>query len=145
VTHGTGLRLDQQAVRDRCSHCGREFSVIRGSAYEDNGGIALYLAGLHSCDGPPIAHLAVAIRPGYRDNAGPEAILLQVWTTDDSIDMRVTDAVESPWRGEAYLGRLLNRDEALASPLLETVYRIAGRVARDNAAVSEYLNADQND
>src|SRR5688500_5896034 len=115
-------------MQDRCSHCGREFSVIRGSAYEDDEGIALYLAGLHSCDGPPVAHLAIAIRPRYRDNAGPEAILLQMWTTEDSTDMRVTDAVESPWRGEAYLGRLLNRDEALASPLLETVYRIAGHV-----------------
>ena len=65
--------------------------------------------------------------------------MLQMWTTDDSTDMRVTDAVDSPWRGEAYLGRLLNRDEAVASQLLETVYRIAGHVARDNTAVSAYL------
>jgi hypothetical protein len=143
VTRGTGLRLDQQVVRDRCSHCAREFAVIRGSAYEDDEGIAIYLAGLHSCDGPPIAHLAVAIRPAYRDNASPEAILLQMWTAEDSVSMRVTDAAESPWRGEAYLGRLLNRDEALASPLLETVYRIAGHVARDNTAVSAYLDADE--
>ena len=141
MTHGRVLRLDQQVVRDCCAHCGREFSVVRGSAYEDNEGVALYLVGLHSCEASPIAHVAIAIRPGYRNNAGPEAILLQMWTTEDSTDMRVTDVAESPWCGEAYLGRLLNRDEALASPLLETVYRIAGHVARDNAAVSAYLTS----
>ena len=133
------LSLDQQIVRQRCSHCGREFTVSRGSAYEDGEGVALYLAGLHACDGPPVAHLAVAIRPGYRDNPRPEAILLQLWTTADSLSMRVTDAAESPWSGERYLGRLLDRDAALASPLLETVFVIAGRVARDNTAVAGYL------
>jgi len=107
------LRLDQQTVRQRCSHCGQEFSVSRGSAYEDGDGIALYLSGLHACNGPPVAHLAIAIRPGYRDNARPEAILLQMWSTEDSVAMQVTDAAESPWSGEAYLGHLLDRDEAL--------------------------------
>jgi hypothetical protein len=135
------LRLDQQIVRQHCSHCGRELVVCRGSAYEDGEGVALYLAGLHACDGPPVAHLAVAVRRGYRDNPGPEAILLQVRQTEDGLAMRVTDAAESPWSGEQYLGRVLGRDEALESPLLETVFHIAGHVARDNAAVATYLDA----
>ena len=135
------LSLDQQTVRQHCDHCGQEFDVTRGSAYEDGAGLALYLAGLHACTGPPLAHVAVAIRPGYRDNERPEAILLQMWTTEDSVAMQVTDAAESPWSGEQYLGRLLDRAEALESPLLETVFRIAGHVARDNASVAAYLDA----
>jgi len=135
------LRLDQQTVRQQCVHCGQEFDVSRGSVYEDGEGIALYLAGLHTCDRPPVAHVAIAIRPGYRDNERPEAILLQMWTTEDSIAMHVTDAAESPWSGEQYLGRLLDRVEALDSPLLETVFHIAGHVARDNATVAAYLDA----
>ena len=138
------LSLDQQIVRQRCSHCGQEFTVSRGSAYEDGDGIALYLAGLHACDGPPVAHLAIAMRPGYRDKVRPEAILLQMWATEDDVSMQVTNAAESPWSGEEYLGHLLDREEALASPLLETVFRIAGHVARDNTTVSVYL-ADGSD
>lgn len=138
------LSLDQQTTRQRCSHCGRQFDVSRGSAYEDGEGVALYLAGLHACDGPPIAHLAVAVRPGYRDNAGAEAILMQMWTAADGIEMFVTDAMESPWSSEEYLGTLLDRVEALESPLLETAFRIAGHVARYNATVARYLDgADQ--
>ena len=135
------LSLDQQTVRQHCAHCGQEFDVSRGSAYEDGEGIALYLAGLHACDGPPLAHVALALRPGYRDNQRPEAILLQMWTTEDSIAMHVTDATESPWSGEQYLGRLLSRAEALDSPLLDTVFHIAGHVARDNTTVASYLDA----
>ena len=132
-------RLDQQDVRDRCSHCGREFVVSRGSVYEGDTGLALYIAGLHACGGPPIAHVAIAIRPGYRNNLRPEAILLQMWATEDSVEMLVVDAAESPWSGEKYLGDLLNRDEALASPLLETAFRVAGQLARENTTVSGYL------
>src|SRR5688572_15247548 len=118
------LGLDQQTVRQHCTHCGQEFDVSRGSAYDDGEPVALYLAGLHACNGPPVAHLAIAIRPEYRGNQQPEAILLQMWTTVDSVAMRVTDAAESPWSGERYLGRFLDRAEALESPLLETVFHI---------------------
>jgi hypothetical protein len=135
------LSLDQQTVRQHCAHCGQEFDVSRGSAYEDGEPFALYLAGLHACNGPPVAHVAISIRPRYRGNEGPEAALLQMWTTEDSLAMHVTDAADSPWSGERYLGRLLNRAEALASPLLETVFHIAGHVARDNTTVATYLDA----
>ena len=133
------LSLDQQIVAQRCTHCGREFVVSRGSAYEDGEGVALYLAGLHACDGPPLVHLAVAVRPGYRGNSRPEAVMLQMWTTEDSVAMRVTDVAASPWSGEVYLGHLLDRDEALGSPFLETAFQIAGRLAEDNTAVATYL------
>ena|SRR5688572_7627238 len=135
------LSLDQQTVRQHCAHCGQEFDVCRGSAYEDGEPVALYLAGLHACSGPPIAHVAIAIRPGYRDNQQPEAILLRMWTTAASISMSVTNAAESPWSGERYLGHLLDRAEALESAFLETVFRIAGHVARDNPTVATYLDA----
>ena len=134
------LSLDEQILWQRCAHCEREFVVSRGSAYEDGAGVALYVTGLHACDGPPVAHLAVAIRTGYRDNARSEAFLLQMWTTEDHVAMRLTDVAESPWSGEQYLGHLLDREEALASPLLEIVYHIAGHVARDNATVATYLD-----
>ena len=138
------LSLDQQTVRQHCTHCGQAFDVSRGSAYEDGEPFALYLAGLHSCNGPPVAHIAIAIRPGYRDNQQPEAILLQMWTTTDSIAMHVTDAAESPWSGERYLGRMLDRAEALDSALLETTFLIAGHVARENTTVAAYLDGGVN-
>jgi hypothetical protein len=139
------LSLDQQTVRQYCAHCGQEFDVSRGSAFEDGEPIALYLAGLHTCHGPPIAHVAIAIRPGYKDNERTEAIVLQMWTTEDSFAMQVTDATESPWSAERYLGHLLDRADALKSPLLATVFHIAGHVARDNVIVASYLDAEPND
>ena len=63
-----------------------------------------------------------------------------MWATTDSVAMHVTDAQESPWSGEQYLGHLLDRSEALESPLVETVFRIAGHVARDNTTVARYLD-----
>ena len=99
------------------------------------------LGGREVVGGPPVAHLAVAVRPGHRDNATAEAILLRVQATADGLAVRVVDPPESPWSGERHLGRLLERPEALVSPLLDTVLHVAGHVARDVATVAAYLDA----
>ena len=135
------LRLDEQIVEQHCSHCGRPFTVSRGSAFDDGEPFALYLAGLHACDGARVAHLAIAIRPGFRDNPTAEAITLRLWNEGDAFAMHVTDAMESPWKDERYLGRMLDRAEALASSLRESVFHIASHLAIEATAVARYLAA----
>jgi hypothetical protein len=134
------ITIDYQLVQQRCAHCGSTFNVTRGSVYEAGEGVAIYLAALHACQGGKLAHVAIALRPGYQGAQDRRAIALKVWPTATEFQMAVVDAHESPWQNEVYLDHLMDREEALASPLLDTLFHIVNHVVAENPKLSGYLD-----
>jgi len=135
------MTLDQQTLFDACNHCRQQFQVIRGSVYDDNGnGIALYLAAMHGCESIAV-DLVIAIRDGYAGASETSAIFIKVHPHANEIQMSVVDPTDSCWRTESYLGRLLIRDEALASPLIDSVFHIADHIVMDVPGLRTYLAA----
>ena len=116
------IKLDHQIVLDVCDHCKREFKVIRGSIYDDDNGIAIYLAAMHACDSGKLVDLAIAIRQGYKGASETSAIALKVRPTATEVQMTIADPGELFWKREDYLGKLMHRKEALASPLIESFF-----------------------
>lgn len=53
--------------------------------------------------------------------------------------MTVTDASESFWKSEEYLGKLMDRAEALASPLIDSFFHIADHIVSDIPQVRSYF------
>ena len=94
---------------------------------------------MHGCKGKPIVALAIAVaRP---EGETPSAITLQVRPSETEFEMRIVAPDKSPWYSHAYLGHMLTRKEALASPLRELFYRIADEVVSENPEVNSFLNA----
>src|ERR1700731_1061859 len=108
--------LDCQVISQGCPHCKAEFTVVRGSFYDEGAPFGLYLVALHRCDGTPLGHVALAVL----DEAAPlpQAVALQIWPTPNEFQMSLTNWEDSPWRTENYLGNMMDREEAKASPLL---------------------------
>ena len=134
------ITIDHQDVSQTCDHCHKTFDVSRGSVYEDGEGFSIYLAGMHECHSGRSVHLAIAVREGYKEFQETCAVAMQVRATETDFEMFVADVKDSPWRGESYLGRMMDREEALNSPLKETFFHIADHVVADNPKVHEYLN-----
>ena len=133
------LKIDRQAATETCQHCGAVYVVSRGSVYEDNLPFALYIAGMHGCKGEPVVALAIAVaRP---EGETPSAITLQVMPSEIEFEMRIVAPDKSPWHSHAYLGHMLTRNEALASPLRKLFYRIADEVVSENPEVNGFLNS----
>ena len=132
-------RLDHDTAQKPCEHCGQLMTITRGGVYEDDQGVAIYLAAMHSCESGKLVDLVIAIRQGF--DGAPEtcAIALKVRPTASEIQMTVTDAEESFWRGEEYLGRLIDRQQALESPLIDSFFRIADHIVREISEVRHYL------
>jgi hypothetical protein len=133
------IAIDFELLDQTCSCCDAPFQVSRGGVYEDGQPIGLYLAAMHGCD-QRMALLAIAVQTDPQNPEETTSIALDVWSTDTEIQMSVTDPEESPWREEQYLGPMLTREKALASPLLPTFFAIADEIALQDP-VSSFLNS----
>jgi hypothetical protein len=134
-----GITLDHQIILQVCDHCKKTLNVSRGEVYEDNEGIAIYLAAMHACGSGKLIDLAIAIREGYNEAAETSAIAIKVRPTSTEIQMSVTDADQSFWKTEEYLGRFMDREEALASRLIESFFHIADHIVKEIPEVNSYL------
>ena len=135
----TDIALDRQVLRQSCPGCGSEFVVVRGSVFESDRPIGLYLIALHGhTAGGRLAHLALA----FIDESGarPAAAALCVETTADHFQYTVVDWAESPWKTETYLGSMLDREAVLASAMKDAVFHVAGHITRDVPEVRQYFD-----
>jgi len=131
------LTIEYQKVQERCAHCGASHDVVRGPVLDDGDGIGLYLAGLHTCSGNPLAVLTISLI----QKAEPLAFTIQVCATQTQNEMVFVDGALSPWATEGYLGTLLSMDEARQSELRETVFQVADLICATVPEVSAYLDA----
>jgi hypothetical protein len=134
------ITLDHQITFEFCDHCKQTLTISRGSVFEDNNGIAIYLAAMHACGPGRLIDLAIAIREGYRSALETSAIAIKVRPTSTEIQMSVSEPEDSFWKNEEYLGKLMNRPEALASPLIGFFFHIADHIVADIPEVSTYLS-----
>jgi hypothetical protein len=123
-----------------CDPCRLAFYVVRGSAFEDQRPFGLYLAALHGhSPGGKLAHLAVSVLDFGQPDAGPTAFAIEVSATRTEFRHTLVDWAGSPWARESYLGRMLNRTEALESPLKPLAFQVADRVLGDIPEVQAYF------
>ena len=135
------ISIDQQAVSRTCDHCHEAYDVSRGSVYDDGRGYAVYLVAMHKCHSGRLVHLAIGVREGYKGFPETCAVTMQVWATESDFEMSLVDAKDSPWQDESYLGRMMNREEALSSSLIGTFFDTADHVVTDTPQVTEYLSS----
>lgn len=135
----TDIHLDKQLVIQTCPHCQQDFSVYRGSVYNEDKPIALYLAALHKCFQGKNVHLAIGFPGGYLSHPEPIAIAMSITTSENNFDVRIVNPDESPWRSEHYLGRMMGQEEARASTLKDTVFHITDHIVLDIQEINDYL------
>ena len=133
------LTLDKQTVENECHECETPFRVVRGSVYQSGRRFGLYLLGLHghSPEGM-LAHLAVSVRTPGHDV--PRAAALHVSAASDQFRFCFVDWKQSPWAEETYLGKQLDREDALKSDCRETFLHIAEHLVRDLPEAGEYFD-----
>jgi hypothetical protein len=132
------LTIDTQETNAKCSHCGRMYNISRGSVYEENKPMALYIAGMHGCQGDRIIALVIAHRRDISEEAN--TITLRIIPTINKIEMTIIDPKSSPWYGESYLGIMLTREQATNCPIIDEYYTIADCIIENNDKVNQYLH-----
>lgn len=135
------VTLDQQLVTEHCPACELNFTVVRGSVFDEGRPFALYLIGLHGhAPTGRLAHLALGI---LENGSDPVAVAMDVIALPERIGYQVQDWATSPWKGEAYLGSMLDREAFLAHPIKDLALHVAEHVVHDLPAVASYLNENE--
>jgi len=137
------ITLDRQVVAQRCPECNADFTVVRGSVYNALERIGLYLIALHGHSSRGrLAHLAVAILDGAPDRSHPVAAAMQVIGLPHQFEVSFVDWTSSLWHGETYLGEMLDREQALASPQRSTFFHVSDHVVTELPEVQAYFASE---
>lgn len=134
------ITLDKQVVSQRCPECDADFSVVRGSVYDDGQPFGLYLIALHghSPQGQ-LGHLAVAVLDQPPAEPRPLAAAMVVISMPEQFGFSLVEWESSPWRGEAYLGQMLSPAQVRASSHRPTFFHIAEHVVEELPEVRAYF------
>jgi Mrp family chromosome partitioning ATPase len=80
----------------------------------------------------------------WGENSTPNqrvAFALELKSSENEYQVGLIDAQLSPWQDAKTIGRTLNRDEALAHPLVKEAFHITDLMVTDDVPIREYLNA----
>jgi hypothetical protein len=135
------IALDRHSLTQKCPDCRNSFVVVRGSAYDGSRPFALYLIALHghSPEGR-IAHVAVGVLDGSRVDPHPVAMAATVTDMGDQFGCQLVPWSESPWKGETYLGEMLEPDAARSDPRRDIVFSVIDHVIEDLPEVQNYFS-----
>jgi hypothetical protein len=90
-------------------------------------------------------HIAGLISLGeWGDGASPDdrlAFPFRLWASACAYNVGLMDASESRWADVTYLGRLLNRAEALSHPWCSEVFHITDHITREDKAAVAFLSS----
>src|SRR5262249_1670878 len=110
--------------------------------YSDGDAHAVYYAAFS--DNHPDRIVSVVVSLGeWGEGATPEkrlAFALRIRSADTEFQVTVVDAAESPWTDAAFLGRMLDRDEALKHPWIGEVFHITDHIVTEDQDVRSYLD-----
>jgi hypothetical protein len=124
-----------------CDCCGGLTTSLTRFVYRDSDAYAAYYAAFSDNHADGIVSVLIGMGE-WADDAPPEgrvAFAAQIRTTQGEYQVMIVDRDRSPWKDVTYLGRILDRQEALAHPLVTEVFHLTDHIVHDDSEVHEYL------
>lgn len=135
------LLLDFQVISSECPRCSGIHPVVRGSVYDGDTPIGIYLISLHGhYEGGRFAQLAIAVANTVEANSHPIAVALNILEMNEQVGFQIANWSESIFSSETYLGEMLDRSTALTSSHIDLFFRIAEHVVGDLPDVKAYFS-----
>ena len=131
----------EEPGKEKCDCCGGITTRLTRFVYKDGDAFAVYYAAFS--DNHPDKEIKVAIGMGeWGEEASPEdrrSFALTIRDGGAQYEVIVVDANESPWHDATFIGRMLNRDEALKHSWIEEVFHISDHILEDDPEVKAYF------
>jgi len=80
----------------------------------------------------------------WGEEGSPEkrvAFPFQIWTDEANFEVGLVNSSESPWSHITYLGRILDREEALKHQWIDEVFHITDHMVTDDLEIAQYFRA----
>ncbi|GGC65193.1 hypothetical protein [Undibacterium terreum] len=137
------LRIEFEEPHESvCKCCQNTITRLTRFVYQDDDAFAVYFA--QFTRGHDDKHLRGIISLGEwgNDEVGPEARVafpVRIWLNGDNFQVGMVDAADSPWSHETFLGRILDRKEALAHEWINDVFHITDHMVMDDKEIVAFF------
>ena len=126
-----------------CDCCGGASTKLTRFVNRDGDAYAAYKAVFAT--NHPDRSVQVLIGMGeWGDDASPGqrvAFALDLRVQDGGYAVMVVNRASSAWRNTTFLGRILDREEALAHPLIKEVFHLTDHMFSEDTMIREYLDS----
>ena len=127
---------------DYCECCGKETIRLTRFVYQDGDAFAVYYAKFTKGHDKNVLYGLIGLGE-WGEGAEPSdrlAFPFRIWTNESHFQVGLVDKSESPWEDATYLGRILDREEALQHPWLRDVFHITDHIVVEDEPVVEYFS-----
>jgi hypothetical protein len=125
-----------------CECCGGRTTSLTRFVYKNGDAFAIYYA--RFSDNHPERLVLAAVSIGeWGEGSVPAqriAFALQLRTGSENYEVMVCDAATSPWCASDLLGPMLDREAALAHPLIDEVFHITDHALVEDEPLKAYLD-----
>lgn len=133
----------EEPTQSLCECCGNTTVRLTRFVYQDGDAYAVYY--IQYTPQHDTKRLSGIIGLGkWGDDGTPEdrlAFPFQIWMDEDNFVVGLVNAEASPWSHVSFLGRVLDREEALAHKWIDDVFHVTDHIVTDDSAVTNYFDA----
>ncbi len=126
-----------------CACCGNANVHLTRFVYRDGVVYAVYYAAYTAKHEEKRLHGLIGLGD-WDDGAKPEdrlAFAFQIWVDVNDFRVGLVDAKDSAWAQVAFLGRILDREEALGHEWKNDVFHITDHMLTDDLEITNYFQA----
>ena len=131
----------ESPIEDICKCCGQEEIRLTRFVFQNGDAFAVYYAKFTKNHENKMVYGLIGLG-AWGEGAEPSdrtAFAFKVWTNDVNYQVGLIDKAESPWNEVEYLGKILDRKEALNHPWIKDVFHITDHIVTDDKPIVEYL------
>lgn len=124
-----------------CECCGNTTTRLTRFVYQDGDAFAVYYVLFTDGHEDNVAYSLIGLGE-WGEDGEPDmrtAFAVNIWDNDDNWAVTVTDKEESPWSHVQFLGKIVNREEALLHPWIKDVYHITDHIIAEDKPVIEFF------
>jgi len=130
-------------TQSACECCGNVTLRLTRFVYRNGDAHAVYYAQYTAGHGEKRLSGLVSIGE-WGEKGTPEervAFPFQIWTDEGNFKVGLVNAADSPWSHVTFLGRLLNREEALKHEWIDEVFHITNHMVTDDSEITKCFGA----
>jgi len=135
----------EEPVEEICECCGNKTVRLTRFVYQNDDAFAVYYAQYTEAHEGKYINGLIGLGEWGDDEVGPEARLafpFQIWSNDENFVVRLVDSEESPWSHVSFMGKILDREEALKHEWIKDVFHITDHMVTDDKEIVKYFRND---
>ncbi len=125
-----------------CDCCGQQVVTLTRFVYMDGDAFSVYYANFTRGHAERVVHGLIGLGKWGDDAKAADRVAFpfDIRTSENSYQVGLINANQSQWSDTTFLGKLLDRDEALKHEWVKEAFHITDHMVSDDKIIVEYLN-----